>query len=49
MRRRFELPQGPGIGADLNLEEVHRHPYHENPDISLFEENWQFRRSKSPS
>ena len=42
----FELPQGPGIGADLNLDEVRRHPYHENPDISLFEENWQFRRSK---
>ena len=42
----FELPKGPGIGADLNLEEVRRHPYHENPDISLFEENWQFRKSK---
>lgn len=41
----FEVPSGPGIGADLNLEEVARHPYHENPDISLFEENWHFRRS----
>jgi len=42
----FELPKGPGIGADLNLEEVRRHPYHENPDVSLFEEDWQFRKSK---
>jgi len=41
----FELPTGPGLGADLNIEEVRRHPYHEQPDISLFEENWHFRRS----
>lgn len=41
----FELPVGPGLGADLNLDEVRRHPYHENPDVSLFEEEWQFRRS----
>jgi galactonate dehydratase len=41
----FELPDGPGIGADLNLDEVRRHPYHETPDVSLFEEDWQFRRS----
>ena len=41
----FELPAGPGLGIDLNLEEVRKHPYHENPDVSLFEENWFFRRS----
>ncbi|MBI3668006.1 MAG: mandelate racemase/muconate lactonizing enzyme family protein [Acidobacteria bacterium] len=43
----FELPVGPGLGMDLNLDEVRRHPYHENPDISLFEENWHLRRSES--
>jgi galactonate dehydratase len=43
----FELPQGPGLGADLNVEEVRRHPYHESGDISLFEEEWQFRRSRT--
>jgi hypothetical protein len=42
----FELPKGPGIGADLVLEEVKRHPYRDGLDISLFENNWQFRRSK---
>ena len=42
----FELPEGPGLGLDLDLDEVMRHPYHENPDISLFEEDWQLRRSK---
>jgi galactonate dehydratase len=41
----FELPQGPGIGADLNLEEVRRHPYAET-EMSLFEDDWQFRRTK---
>ncbi len=41
----FDLPVGPGLGIDLNLDEVRRHPYHDNPDISLFEENWQLRRS----
>ncbi len=41
----FELPGGPGLGIDLNLDEIYRHPYHDNPDISLFEEDWQFRRA----
>ena len=41
----FDLPVGPGLGIDLNLDELCRHPYHDNPDISLFEENWQLRRS----
>jgi galactonate dehydratase len=45
----FELPEGPGIGADLNVDEIKRHPYHENPDISLFEDDWHFRRSEIPS
>jgi galactonate dehydratase len=45
----FELPDGPGIGADLNLEEIKRHPYHENPDVSLFEDDWHFRRSEVSS
>jgi galactonate dehydratase len=41
----FELPAGPGLGIELDLDEVLRHPYHENPDVSLFEDDWQFRRS----
>jgi galactonate dehydratase len=42
----FELPTGPGIGADLDLDEVRRHPYHENLDITLFDDDWHFRRSQ---
>jgi len=41
----FDLPAGPGLGIDLNLDVVRKHPYHENLDLSLFEEDWQFRRS----
>jgi galactonate dehydratase len=41
----FELPQAFGLGIELNEDEVRRHPYHERPDISLYEENWHFRRS----
>jgi galactonate dehydratase len=41
----FALPPGPGLGADLNLDEVRRHPYTERVDISLFDEGWQLRRS----
>jgi galactonate dehydratase len=43
----FEVPTGPGLGTDLNLEEVKRHPYHESPDITLFKENWHFRCSEA--
>ena len=43
----FELPTGPGIGADLNMDEVLRHPYHNSPDMYLFEDNWQFRKAKT--
>lgn len=41
----IDPPTGPGLGMDLNLEEVRRHPYHEGLDTSLFEDNWQFRKS----
>jgi galactonate dehydratase len=41
----IDPPTGPGLGMDLNLEEVQRHPYHEGLDTSLFEDNWQFRKS----
>ena len=42
----FELPSGPGLGIDLDLDEVRRHPYNEKQDISLFEEDWHLRRSQ---
>ena len=38
--------QGPGIGADLNLDVRRRHPYHDRPDMFLFEEDWHLRRAR---
>ena len=40
----LEIPTAPGLGADLNLEEVKRHPYQETGGMLLFEPDWQFRR-----
>ena len=42
----IEIPEGAGLGMDFNLDEILRHPYHEGLDVSLFEEDWQFRRSE---
>ncbi len=42
----IEIPKGAGLGMDFNLDEILRHPYHEGLDVSLFEEDWQFRRSE---
>jgi galactonate dehydratase len=42
----LEIPKEPGLGADLNLEAVKAHPYHAEPDMTLWETDWQFRRSR---
>jgi galactonate dehydratase len=42
----LEIPQTPGLGADLKLEVVENHPYHTQPDLTLWEKDWQFRRSE---
>jgi galactonate dehydratase len=39
----LEIPTAPGLGADLNLDEVRRHPYNEAAYMSLYDENWHFR------
>jgi galactonate dehydratase len=41
----LEIPTAPGLGADLNLDVVREHPYHELPDMNVWEENWHFRRA----
>ncbi|HEX7009185.1 MAG TPA: mandelate racemase/muconate lactonizing enzyme family protein, partial [Phycisphaeraceae bacterium] len=42
------LPQRPGLGARLNLDEAARHPARESGLLSLFREGWQ-RREGEPS
>jgi galactonate dehydratase len=43
----IEMSQRPGLGLDLNLEELLKHPYLETPDMNLFEEDWHLRREKA--
>jgi galactonate dehydratase len=40
----LELPTTSGLGADMNLEVVKEHPYHEIGDISLWDQDWHYRR-----
>lgn len=43
----LEVPQRPGLGADLNMEVIQAHPYHPGGDLTLWDEDWQFRRSEA--
>lgn len=37
------IPEGPGLGVDLNLEEVVKHPYHPANFLPLFDNGWERR------
>jgi len=39
----IEIPQRPGLGTDLNLEEILRHPYHPENYLPLFKPGWERR------
>ncbi len=41
----IEIPERPGLGVDLNLEEIARHPYRQENYLPLFKPGWE-RRSK---
>lgn len=41
----IEIPERPGLGIDLNLEEIARHPYAQENQIQLFQVGWERRRS----
>jgi galactonate dehydratase len=41
----IEIPERPGLGIDLNLEETARHPYQQENYLPLFKPGWE-RRSK---
>lgn len=40
------IPDQPGIGLDLELEEALSHPYDEQNFLQLFENNWELRGNK---
>ncbi|MCW5978123.1 MAG: mandelate racemase/muconate lactonizing enzyme family protein [Bryobacteraceae bacterium] len=42
-----EVPERPGLGIDLNIEEIRRHPYRHENYIPLFKSGWEQRRSQT--
>jgi len=44
----IEIPDKPGLGIDLNLEEMAKHPYSPT-DVSLYEKDWHKRRTELPA
>lgn len=42
----LEIPKTPGLGSDLNMEVVQAHPYHAGGDLTLWDQDWQYRRSE---
>ncbi|MBI2952373.1 mandelate racemase/muconate lactonizing enzyme family protein, partial [bacterium] len=40
-----DIPDRPGLGVDLNLDEVRRHPYHPGHFLPLFKDGWEMRES----
>ena len=40
------IPEGPGLGIDLNIEEILKHPYQAGNYLPLFENNWNKREGK---
>lgn len=43
----IEIPDRPGLGIDLNLEEIAKHPYQQEHFLPLFRSGWEKRSSKS--
>jgi galactonate dehydratase len=40
-------PEGPGLGTDLNLEEIKKHPYNVGNWLPLFRQGWEIRKSNT--
>jgi galactonate dehydratase len=39
------VPEAPGLGIDLNIEEIRRHPYQRENALPLFKRGWERRRT----
>ena len=42
----IEVSDRPGLGVDLNIEEILRHPYQQEKFLPLFKPGWELRRSQ---
>ena len=43
----IEIPDRPGLGIDLNVDEIARHPYQQENSLPLFKAGWERRRSSA--
>jgi galactonate dehydratase len=43
----IEIPEHPGLGIDLNIEEILKHPYQQENYLPLFKPGWELRRTQS--
>jgi galactonate dehydratase len=43
----IEIPERPGLGTDLNIEEILKHPYQQENAIPLFRQGWEKREGQS--
>jgi galactonate dehydratase len=42
----LSIPETPGLGVDLNFDEIAKHPYHPNHYLPLFEDGWNRRDNR---
>jgi len=43
----IEVPERPGLGIDLNIEEIRRHPYQQENYLPLFKPGWEKRERQT--
>jgi galactonate dehydratase len=43
----IDIPERPGLGTDLNIEEILKHPYHPENALPLFKPGWERRRTQT--
>lgn len=41
----MKIPTGPGLGIEIDWDEIRKHPYDEGANLELFEEGWEKRGS----
>jgi galactonate dehydratase len=45
----IEVPERPGLGIDLNIDEIRRHPYQQENYLPLFKPGWERRARQAAS
>ena len=46
---RLQIPDGPGLGTDLNWAELEKHPYQVSNFLPLFAQGWERREGERPA